>query len=251
MRDMVQNHMMQLLCLIAMEPPSRFNPDAVRDEKLKVIRALEPVEAYDLVRGQYDAQGSAPSYRDDVGDANSHSESFIALRCQISNWRWAGTPFYLRTGKKLKARVSEIAVVFKDAPHAIFGQSSGTHNNILSIRLQPDEGMTLGVTIKEPGPGGMRLIDVPLDMTFAEAFAEGVGDAPDAYERLIMDVIRGDQTLFMRGDEVEAAWAWTDPIVGSWEARSDVPKPYDVGSSGPEDVMMMMHRDGRRWREIR
>ena len=250
MRDMVQNHLMQLLCLIAMEPPSRFEPDAVRDEKLKVIRALEPVNPHHIVRGQYDADGDAPSYREDAGDPRSRTESFIALKCHISNWRWAGTPFYLRSGKKLRDRSSEIAVVFKDAPHSIFGPEAGTHSNALSIRLQPNEGMTLKVTIKEPGPGGMRLVDVPLDMSFAEALGEDA-ETPDAYERLIMDVIRGNQTLFMRGDEVEAAWAWTDPIIAGWQARHDVPKPYEVGSSGPEDAMMLMHRDGRRWREIR
>ncbi|WP_114286057.1 glucose-6-phosphate dehydrogenase [Candidatus Halocynthiibacter alkanivorans] len=251
MRDMVQNHLMQLLCLIAMEPPSRFEPDEVRDEKLKVIRALEPVDPHHIVRGQYGPTDEKPDYREDVGDARSRTESFIALRTHISNWRWAGTPFYLRTGKKLKARTSEIVVVFKDAPHSIFGPEAGTHSNILRIRLQPNEGMTLGVTIKEPGPGGMRLLDVPLDMSFAETLGDDIADIPDAYERLIMDVIRGNQTLFMRGDEVEAAWAWTDPIIEGWERRHDVPKPYDVGSTGPEDALMMMHRDGRRWREIK
>ena len=250
MRDMMQNHLMQLLCLIAMEPPSRFEPDAVRDEKLKVIRALEPVDSHHIVRGQYDEGEDIPTYRKDVENPKSWTESFVAIKCHISNWRWAGTPFYLRTGKKLRRRASEIAVVFKDAPHSIFGQEAGNHCNILTIRLQPDEGMTLGVTIKEPGPGGMRLIDVPLDMSFAEALGEDA-ESPDAYERLIMDVIRGNQTLFMRGDEVEAAWAWTDPIIQGWEGRNDVPKPYDVGSSGPEDAMMLMHRDKRRWREIR
>jgi glucose-6-phosphate 1-dehydrogenase len=154
MRDMVQNHLMQLLCLIAMEPPSRFDPDAVRDEKLKVIRALEPIDHHHIVRGQYEATDTEPSYREDAGDPRSRTESFIALRCMISNWRWAGTPFFLRTGKKLKARNSEIAVVFKDAPHSIFGEEAGRHANLLSIRLQPNEGMTLKVTIKEPGPGG-------------------------------------------------------------------------------------------------
>ncbi len=251
MRDMVQNHLMQLLCLIAMEPPSRFDPDAVRDEKLKVIRALEPVDHHHIVRGQYEEKDGAPSYREDVGDPRSHTESFIAMRVMISNWRWAGTPFYLRTGKKLKARNSEIAVVFKDAPHSIFGAEAGRHANILSIRLQPNEGMTLKVTIKEPGPGGMRLIDVPLDMSFAEALGEDAEEITDAYERLIMDVIRGNQTLFMRGDEVEAAWAWTDPLINGWEARADVPKGYEPGTSGPEDAMMMLHREGRRWREIK
>jgi glucose-6-phosphate 1-dehydrogenase len=253
MRDMVQNHLMQLLCLIAMEPPARFDPDAVRDEKLKVIRALDPVEAHHIVRGQYQAEpmneAEHPGYRTAVGDARSRTESFIALKTHISNWRWAGTPFYLRTGKRMAARSSEISVIFKETPHSIFTEDAGRHRNVLSIRLQPNEGITLGVTIKEPGPGGMRLIDVPLDMTFAEALGDE-GDTVDAYERLIMDVIRGNQTLFMRGDEVEAAWAWTDPIIEGWEARNDVPKPYDSGSDGPTDATELMRRDGREWRKV-
>lgn len=253
MRDMVQNHLMQLLCLIAMEPPYHFDPDAVRDEKLKVIRALQPVGPEDIVRGQYVARGSAET--DYVGDAEnpaSKTESYIALRVHVANWRWQGTPFYLRTGKRLRARTSEIAVTFRQPPHSIFDEEEGNwRENVLVIRLQPNEGMNLKVMIKEPGPGGMRLVQVPLDMSFAEALGEEGADIPDAYERLIMDVIRGNQTLFMRGDEVEAAWAWTDPIIAGWEARSDKPKPYDSGSSGPDDALMLMHRDGRRWREIR
>jgi len=251
MRDMVQNHLMQLLCLIAMEPPSKFDADAVRDEKLKVIRALEPVDHHHIVRGQYDAGPETASYREDVENPRSHTESFIGLKCTIANWRWAGVPFYLRTGKRMRARHSEIAVVFKDLGHTIFDGDEARHRNILSIRLQPNEGIDLQVTIKEPGPGGMRLIDVPLDMTFADALGPDRGEVSDAYERLIMDVIRGNQTLFMRGDEVEAAWAWTDPIIESWSARNDVPKHYDTGSSGPDDALMLMHRDGRRWRDIR
>ncbi len=251
MRDMMQNHLMQLFCLIAMEPPSRFGADSVRDEKLKVIRALDAAEAGDIVRGQYEAGEGGPSYRDDVGDQRSRTESFIAMKMHISNWRWAGTPFYLRTGKRLRARTSEIVVVFKDAPHSIFGADRGRHRNLLSIRLQPNEGIELGVTIKEPGPGGMRLIDVPLDMSFADALGPESDHIPDAYERLIMDVIRGNQTLFMRGDEVEAAWAWTDPVIAAWEARGDVPALYEQGSVGPEEAQILMHRDNRRWREIR
>lgn len=254
MRDMVQNHLMQLLCLIAMEPPSRFEPDAVRDEKLKVIRALDGVLPHHIVRGQYEAatgdEDAHPSYREAVGHPRSTTESYVALKTHISNWRWAGTPFYLRTGKRLKARSSVINVMFKNTPHSIFGPEAGQHSNLLSIRLQPNEGITLRVTIKEPGPGGMRLVDVPLDMTFAEALGPEGGDPPDAYERLIMDVIRGNQTLFMRGDEVEAAWAWTDPIIADWQARGDVPKPYDSGSAGPGDAEQMMSRDQRAWRGI-
>ncbi|MDU8929798.1 glucose-6-phosphate dehydrogenase [Alisedimentitalea sp. MJ-SS2] len=251
MRDMVQNHMMQLLCLIAMEPPAKFDPDAVRDEKLKVIRALDHVTPDDIVRGQYLDDGDRPGYLETVGDAKSNTESFVALKAHISNWRWAGTPFYLRTGKRLRARTSEIAVVFKDAPHSIFGAEAGRHRNILTIVLQPNEGIELGVTIKEPGPGGMRLVDVPLDMSFAEALGPDTQFAADAYERLIMDVIRGNQTLFMRGDEVEAAWAWTDPIIKEWLEGGATPLPYDSGSSGPTEALALMHRDGRRWREIR
>lgn len=251
MRDMVQNHLMQLLCLIAMEPPAKFDPDAVRDEKLKVIRALEPVAPHHIVRGQYGALHEDDDYRTHAGDPASKTESFVAMKLAIGNWRWANTPFYLRTGKRLKARTSEITVVFKDAPHSIFGAEAGRHNNELRIRLQPNEGMTLDVTIKEPGPGGMRLVDVPLDMSFAEALGPDAEDVPDAYERLIMDVIRGDQTLFMRGDEVEAAWAWTDPLIEGWHARGEVPKPYDSGSEGPTDAVAMIARDGRIWREIK
>jgi len=250
MRDMMQNHLMQLLCLIAMEPPAKFDPDAVRDEKLKVIRALDDVLPHHIVRGQYDGGGGQPGYREEVGNPRSRTESYIALKTHISNWRWANTPFYLRTGKRLKARSSVINVMFKDTPHSIFGPDAGRHANVLSIRLQPNEGITLQVTIKEPGPGGMRLIDVPLDMTFSEALSPEDQDFPDAYERLIMDVIRGNQTLFMRGDEVEAAWAWTDPIIAGWEARHDVPKPYDSSSPGPLDAEMLMKRENREWRGI-
>ncbi|MFY0680121.1 MAG: glucose-6-phosphate dehydrogenase [Thalassovita sp.] len=251
MRDMVQNHLMQLLCLIAMEAPAKFEPDAVRDEKLKVIRALDPVEAEDLVRGQYLGDGTQTGYLEDCGDPASKTESFVAMKVNISNWRWAGTPFYLRTGKRMRARSSEIAVVFKETPHSIFPADAGRHRNVLNIRLQPNEGIDLDVTIKEPGPGGMRLVDVPLDMTFSDALGPEADNASDAYERLIMDVIRGNQTLFMRGDEVEAAWSWTDPILEGWKARGDKPETYDTGSSGPEEALMLMHRDGRRWREVR
>jgi len=251
MRDMVQNHLMQLLCLIAMEPPYHFDPDAVRDEKRKVIRALDPVQPEDIVRGQYRAVKGGDAYADHAENPDSRTESYIALKAHISNWRWKGTPFYLRTGKKLRARSSEIAITFREPPHSIFDDERGWRENVLVIRLQPNEGMNLMVMIKEPGPGGMRLMQVPLDMSFAETVGADLDDVPDAYERLIMDVIRGNQTLFMRGDEVEAAWAWADPIIQGWETRGDRPQLYDAGSSGPEDALMLMHRDGRRWRDIR
>lgn len=251
MRDMVQNHLMQLLCLTAMEPPAKYGADSVRDEKLKVIRALEPIPATDYVRGQYNGESTNDSFLDHSEDPNSLTESFIAMKVNIANWRWAGTPFYLRTGKRLRARMSEIAVVFKDPPHSIFEGDFNRKGNVLVIRLQPDEGITLRVTIKDPGPGGMRLTEVPLDMTFSEALGDQFSYLPDAYERLIMDVIRGDQTLFMRGDEVEAAWAWVDPIIQGWQESHKHPLPYDAFSSGPDDALMLLHRDGRRWREIK
>ena len=250
MRDMVQNHMMQLLCLIAMEPPNKFEPDAVRDEKLKVIRALDPAEQSNIVRGQYKAAGKKPSYIEDSENPDTMTESFLAMKLFVSNWRWKGTPFYLRTGKRLKDRASEIAVVFKEPPHSIFDEQEDRRGNVLVIRLQPNEGMKLRVTIKEPGPGGMRLIEVPLDMSFAQALGVDAAAVPDAYERLIMDVIRGNQTLFMRGDEVEAAWAWTDPIIEAWQDRGDRPKQYEQGTAGPEEALMLLYREGRRWRDI-
>ncbi|MEM0946668.1 MAG: glucose-6-phosphate dehydrogenase [Pseudomonadota bacterium] len=251
MRDMVQNHLMQLLCLTAMEPPARFEPDAVRDEKLKVIRALRSVTNGDAVRGQYRAGEATKSYAEDSGNDRTTTESFIAMKVDIENWRWNGAPFYLRTGKRMKARLSEIVVRFKEPPHSIFGEDAGGGGNELTIRLQPNEGMNMLVTIKEPGPGGMRLVDVPLDMTFADALGPEAEGVPDAYERLIMDVIRGNQTLFMRGDEVEAAWAWTDPIIEDWETRGEKPKLYDPGTAGPEEALILLHKDNRRWRDLR
>lgn len=250
MRDMMQNHLMQLFCLTAMEPPATFDAASVRDEKLKVIKALDPILESDIVRGQYRADENGDSYQNESGNPDSTTESYIALKANLSNWRWVGTPFYLRTGKKLRNRMSEIAIVFKDPPHSIFEDSQDLKGNVLTIRLQPDEGINLSMTIKEPGPGGMRLTEVPLDMSFAEALGEDEADMPDAYERLIMDVIRGNQTLFMRGDEVEAAWAWVDPIIKSWEQSGAKPVKYDPGSNGPDDSLMLLHKDGRRWREI-
>ncbi len=250
MRDMMQNHLMQLFCLTAMEPPAVFDAASVRDEKLKVIKALDPILEGDMVRGQYRSDENGDSYQNESGNPASTTESYIALKANLSNWRWVGTPFYLRTGKKLRNRMSEIAIVFKDPPHSIFEDSQDLKGNVLTIRLQPDEGINLSMTIKEPGPGGMRLTEVPLDMSFADALGEDEADMPDAYERLIMDVIRGNQTLFMRGDEVEAAWAWVDPIIKAWEKSGAKPAQYDPGSNGPDDSLMLLHKDGRRWREI-
>ena len=249
MRDMVQNHLMQLLCLIAMEPPHAFSPDAVRDEKVKVIRALDKVSSEEIVRGQYGRWNDCDSYLADSGVEFSDTESYIALRCRIRNWRWAGTPFYIRTGKRLKTRMSEIAVVFRQPPHLIFEQLGQLSNNVLAIRLQPNEGINLQVTIKEPGPGGMRLLDVPLDMSFAESLGPKADSLTNAYERLIMDVIRKNQTLFMRNDEVEAAWEWTDAVINSWQRVGRRPEIYSPGSEGPISAGSLMGY-GLQWRSI-
>ncbi len=256
LRDMVQNHILQLLCLVAMEPPASDDADAVRDEKLKVLRALEPITretlAQSTVRGQYRAGasdgGAVRGYLDELGNEESTTETFVALKAEIANWRWAGVPFYLRTGKRLAGRVSEIVVQFKCVPHSIFADTAGSlMANQLVIRLQPDEGVKQWIMIKDPGPGGMRLRHVPLDMSFAEAFDVR---NPDAYERLIMDVVRGNQTLFMRRDEVEAAWRWIDPIRNAWTETSQAVQGYTAGTWGPSASIALIERDGRTWHEI-
>lgn len=255
LRDMVQNHMLQLLCMVAMEPPSSLEPDAVRDEKLKVLNSLKVIDDSNVnqltVRGQYRAGvaegASVPGYPDELGNTKSNTETFVALKAEIANWRWAGVPFYLRTGKRLPNRVSEIVVAFKPVPHSIFAAGSGTlAQNRLVLRLQPDEGVKLWLTIKHPGPGGLRLRNVPLDMSFAEAF--GV-QQPDAYERLLLDVVRGNPTLFMRRDEVEAAWRWAGPILAGWANSSEAPRPYAAGSWGPSASVALIERDGRTWHD--
>ena len=257
LRDMVQNHILQLLCLVAMEAPMSMDADAVRDEKLKVLKALVPIDSQNVaratVRGQYaagaSAAGAVPCYAAEIGGEGSKTESFVAIKAEIANWRWAGVPFYLRTGKRLADRVSEIVVAFHPIPHSIFGPGAGSIvANHLVIRLQPDEGVKLWLMIKDPGPGGMRLRQVPLDMSFAEAFDVR---NPDAYERLLMDVIRGNPTLFMRRDEVDAAWRWIDPILEAWRDAGDAPKSYTAGTWGPSASVALIERDGRTWHEER
>ena len=256
LRDMVQNHILQLLCLVAMEPPDSFDAGAIRDEKLKVLKALKPIADGDAagLHGQRDniapgqrMAGAVPGYSEEIGVEASGTETFVALKAEISNWRWANVPFYLRTGKRLPARVSEIVIAFKPIPHSIFPDDAGAiHANRLVLRLQPDEGVQQWIMIKDPGPGGMRVRYVPLDMSFAEAFQ---ARSPDAYERLLLDVIRGNQTLFMRRDEVEAAWRWIDPIREAWERSGAPPKPYTAGSWGPSAAIALIERDGRTWHE--
>ncbi len=255
LRDMVQNHMLQLLCLLAMEPPGSLDADSVRDEKLKVLKSLLPITEANIaertVRGQYRAGasdgGPVPGYLEELGNETSNTETFVALKAEIANWRWAGVPFYLRTGKRLANRVSEIVIQFRPIPFSVFDASAGPiEADRLVIRLQPDEGVKLWLMIKDPGQGGMRLRYVPLDMSFANTFQVR---NPDAYERLLMDVIRGNQTLFMRRDEVEAAWTWIDPILQGWAASAERPKPYTSGTWGPSAAIALIERDGRSWYE--
>ena len=255
LRDMVQNHLLQLLCLVAMEPPSSLEADAVRDEKLKVLRALKPVADGDVsrvtVRGQYRAGAidgvAVPGYLQELGRNESATETYVAIKAEIGNWRWAGVPFYLRTGKRLAGRSSDIVVQFRCVPHSIFGEATDQLvANRLVVRLQPDEGVKLFLMCKDPGPGGLRFRNVPLNLAFAETFTVR---NPDSYERLLMDVVRGNQTLFMRRDEVAAAWSWIDPIRRGWEEQRQRPKPYTAGSWGPSDATALMARDNRAWLE--
>lgn len=255
LRDMVQNHLLQVLCLVAMEPPTYVDRERVRDEKLKVLQALSPMTpdavAHSTVAGQYgpgliDAH-PVPSYRHDVGDPHSRTETFAAVKAEIRNWRWAGVPFYLRTGKRMERRRSEVVVTFKPVPHPMFPGSGGTSEpNKLVIQLQPEEGMRLHMTAKEPGPGGIRLKPVSLNLNYVDAFQR---PSPDAYERLLIDVVRGDPALFMRRDEVEAAWAWVEPILVGWQTRERGPRRYPAGTDGPSDAVALIERDGRKWHE--
>ncbi len=256
LRDMVQNHLLQLLCLVAMEPPTYVGRETVRDEKLKVLQALKPMTPVevdrDIVRGRYVeglVEGAAVgSYADDLGHQGSHTETFVAIKTEVQNWRWAGVPFYLRTGKRMDRRASEIVVVFKQPPHPMFPGAEGvTTPNRLHILVQPDEGMRLHLTAKEPGPGGIRLRPVSLDLSYATAFEQRL---PDAYERLLMDVIKGNPTLFMRRDEVEAAWTWTEPILNRWAQAPERPKRYPAGTPGPTAAATLLERDGRTWQEL-
>jgi glucose-6-phosphate 1-dehydrogenase len=255
LRDMLQNHLLQVLCLVAMEPPTYIDRETVRDEKLKVLQALRPLSAEEIKRhtvtGQYGAglaEGAVVNgYRDDAENRDSTTETFVAVKAEINNWRWAGVPFYLRTGKRMSKRYSEIVVQFKPVPLPMFPGSEGASEpNRLIISLQPDEEMHLEMTAKEPGPGGIRLRPVSLALNYTEAFQRR---SPDAYERLLMDVMRGDPTLFMRRDEVEAAWAWAEPILQNWQDSGRVPRLYPAGTDGPVDAATLIERAGRRWHE--
>ena len=256
LRDMVQNHLMQLLCLLAMEPPTSLGADAVRDEKMKVLRALKPIAPHEVshvtVRGQY-SQGAVdgravPGYLTDLGEGrHSRTETFVAIKAEIQNWRWTNVPFYLRSGKRLPQKVSEIVVQFREAPFNVFQREAAALSpNKLIIRLQPHEGMKLELMTKSPEPGGLHLSPTQLDISFEQAFATRY---PDAYERLLMDSVRGNPTLFMRRDEVETAWSWVEPIIEAWDDTREPPRLYPAGSWGPTSAIALIERDGRTWHE--
>ncbi|MDB5793754.1 MAG: Glucose-6-phosphate 1-dehydrogenase [Noviherbaspirillum sp.] len=255
LRDMMQNHLLQLLCIVAMEPPVTATADAVRDEKLQVLRSLRRFTPESLrqnvIRGQYRSghvNGVAvPGYRKEP-DANpeSRTETFVAVKAEIDTWRWAGVPFYLRTGKRMADQLAEVVVRFKSIPHSIFAQPKNSFEpNCLVIRLQPDEGLQLNLMAKTPGDG-MRLRPVELELDFRETFKT---PRMDAYERLLLDVLRGQLTLFMRSDELEAAWEWVEPILEFWQEEDDDPIPYASGTWGPAAASALIGRDGLQWRE--
>ncbi len=253
LRDMVQSHILQVLCMIASEPPRSTHADAVRDSKLDVIRSLRTIEPADVerltVRGQY-VEGlsggeKVPGYLEEPHiPPDSKTETFVALKCHVENWRWAGVPFYLRTGKRLPKRASEIDIFFNSVPRILYNArpAAPLTPNVLAIRIQPDEGLALKIISKVPGQT-LRLTPVDVDFHYKTA-------SPEAYETLLSDVIVGDQTLFMRRDAVEAAWRFVQPILDQWERSAEAPVPYAAGSWGPTESALLLARDGRAWRNL-
>ena len=253
LRDMVQNHMLQLLALVAMEPPAGLDATSVRDEKVKVLRSLRPMTPADTVTGQF-GKGAidgepVPSYDEELG-RDSQTETFVALKAHVDNWRWKDVPFYLRTGKRMPVRDSEIYIQFKAVPYDIFARRGAVSQpNSLLISLQPEETISLELMAKTPGLGrdGVRLREVPLNLGLANAFSEFRRRI--AYERLLLDLIEGDPTLFVRRDEVEAQWAWIDEIRAGWAAAGVTPKVYAAGTWGPSSAIALAERDGVSWHE--
>ena len=253
-RDMVQNHLLQLLCLVAMEPPASLDPDSVRNEKVKVLRSLRPIKAGDVdrltVRGQYTAGLSdsrpAPAYADEAGGGASSTETYVALSAFVDNWRWAGVPFYLRTGKRLPVRSSQIVIQFRPVPHSVFDGVELLPNR-LTIRLQPEENISLTLMNKTPSlaDGGMELKPLALNLSLDTAFKESRRRI--AYERLLLEALNNNQTLFVRRDEAEAAWTWIDQIIDGWNNTSALPKEYTAGSWGPSDAFILVGMNGHNW----
>lgn len=259
MRDMVQNHLLQILTMIAMSPPADLTTDRIRDEKVKVLRSLRRIDHTNVrekaVRGQYTAgfvQGNkVPGYLEEEGaNKQSMTETFVALRVDIDDWRWAGVPFYLRTGKRLPAKCSEVVVYFKKPALNIFSESyQELPQNKLTIRLQPDEGIDIEIMNKAPGLDHKhRLQTTKLDLSFSETFNQT--HLADAYERLLLEAMRGIQALFVRRDEVEEAWKFVDSIMDAWAMDNEAPKPYQAGTWGPIASVAMITRDGRSWNEF-
>ncbi|MEG3180217.1 glucose-6-phosphate dehydrogenase [Sphingomonas sp. LT1P40] len=257
LRDMVQNHILQLLALIAMEPPARFDGTSIRDEKVKVLRSLRPIAGADAgnltVTGQYTGGASngkiVAGYAEEL-EKPSRTETFVSIKANVDNWRWQGVPFYLRTGKRMTERRSEIVVQFKPVPHSIFAERGGVlQSNTLIIRIQPEEYVRLLVMAKEPGLDreGVRLREVPLNLSLDTEFAGTRRRI--AYERLLLDLLEGDPTLFVRRDEVEAQWHWIDAIRAGWETADVKPKPYASGTWGPSASVALTERDGVTWNE--
>ena len=257
LRDMIQNHLLQLLTLVAMEPPHALDADVIRDEKLEVLQSLRPLagEAVDanVVRAQYGpgfiGGKAVPGYRQEPGvNPQSPIETFVALQIFVDNWRWAGVPFFLRTGKRLPKRASEISVQLKEVPPILFNARPDARldPNVLSIRVQPDEGFSLGITSKLPGPA-VQPYPVKMDFHYGSTFG---ATTPEAYERLLLDVIHGDATLFMRRDAVEAAWRWAMPILERWSQQTDPLPIYPAGEWGPPEADRLIERAGRRWRAL-
>ena len=257
LRDMVANHMLQLLALVAMEPPARFDGTAIRDEKAKVFRSLRPIAPVDApaytVTGQYGAGASngeiVKSYLDELGKPST-TETFVAIKAHVDNWRWQGVPFYLRTGKRMPVRRSEIAIQFKPVPHSMFASRGGLlQPNVLIIRLQPEEYIQMLVMAKEPGldRDGVHLREVPLNLSLDSEFAGTRRRI--AYERLLLDLIEGDPTLFVRRDEVEAQWEWIDAIRAGWVANDMRPKSYGSGTWGPSASIALTERGGVTWQD--
>jgi glucose-6-phosphate 1-dehydrogenase len=256
-RDVLQNHLLQLATLVAMEPPATLTTEALRDEKIKVLRAITPMTRDEVersvVRGQYGrgwiGEREVPGYREEAEvDPVSETETFVAVRLEIDDWRWAGVPFYLRTGKRLPKRATEIAIQFRQVPHRLFLDSPTEPDpNLLALRIQPDEGILLRFVAKVPGLG-LDIRAVNMDFTYGSAFAV---DSPDAYETLILDAMLGDGSLFTRADEVEEAWRIVTPIIDAW---LDMPAPefpdYTAGSWGPREADELIERDGRHWRRL-
>jgi glucose-6-phosphate 1-dehydrogenase len=255
LRDMVQNHLMQLLCMIAMEPPARLSQRAVRNEKVKVLEAIRPIPSDQVrqwtARGQYSAAQldgqSVPGYREEPKvDPDSHTETYAAVRLMIDNWRWAGVPFYLRSGKRLPRRVTEVSIHFRKAPLLLFRDVGDleAEENVLAIRIQPNEGIDLRFNAKLPGPG-MFIRPVTMNFGYDEEFH---ATPPDAYERLLLDCMLGDSTLFSRDDWMELSWELMEPILRAWETDGTPLPQYPAGSWGPEEADALLARDGRRWR---